>query len=387
MPRHDRVIQDLIAEANATKQAIDEAYESIEAANEAVHAAPPAPTPVTETDFFGGWGSKTAPLPVATQSESIPPPVRSEPQPLPVQHNETPTYSYNPAPVPAAPGMFDGGGYNPGHNRDISNTSGFGEVMGSGPGIGQSLSVVGENSAYGGKILASPSMGEVEVLKSRSREADEVARDAEESRRQLSASLEEIRRLADEAEEKSRQASAAPVKKKGFLRGGGGKTVKKDSVRNQLLTTDDYTFITYFVKRLIPVFFSFTLQQELQKLAMDAKEKKEKLLELQAQLKDAEALANATRQEAERLNKAAEDAQLQAASMASMQQSQPGQTSQTAKVQPQTTNGYGFPSQPSMQQPDGIDDSGFGIMGSGGTSIPTPADAPVDDPFSNPFYE
>ena len=226
------MISDLISEARATKTAIDEAYEGVETANEAAHAAPPAPAPA-ETDFFGGWGSDApppAPLPAPTENAPLrarTENVESSSQP---QHDETPSYDHTPA--PAAPGMFDGGGYDPGHNRNISNMSGFGEVMGTGPGLG-SLSAVDETSMYGsGSVPGSPSMAEVEIMKSKSKEADDVAKDAEESRRQLTAQLEEMRRLADEAENLSRAASAKPVKKKGLLRRGGVQE-KKDAVCNR----------------------------------------------------------------------------------------------------------------------------------------------------------
>lgn len=232
------MIKDLIAEANATKRAIDEAHEGIESANEAAHATPPAPAPApNDTDFFGGWGSDApppAPLPAPTQN-GPPPQIEQQRE---VQQTASDDYSDPqqtsfayvpaPAPAPAGPGMFDGGDYKPGHER---NLSGFGEVMGSGPGQGLSdLPPVGETLSYGGgtDISGSFSMAEVEVLKTRSKEADDVARDANESLRQLTAQLDEMRRLADEAESKSREAAAKPVKKKGLLKRGGAQ--KKDAV-------------------------------------------------------------------------------------------------------------------------------------------------------------
>jgi hypothetical protein len=51
---------------------------------------------------------------------------------------------------------------------------------------------------------------------------------------------------------------------------------------------------------------------------MDARDKKEAMLNAQAQVKDAESLATATKREAERLFKEAEDAQMSAAAAASM---------------------------------------------------------------------
>jgi hypothetical protein len=60
-------------------------------------------------------------------------------------------------------------------------------------------------------------------------------------------------------------------------------------------------------------------QKEIERLAMDARDKKDAMLLAQSQVKDAEALALATKREAERLNKEAEDAQMSAAAAASMQ--------------------------------------------------------------------
>ena len=56
-----RVIKDLIREASTTKQAIDEAYEGIESANEVAQATRNAPPPVSNDDFFGGWGNDAPP--------------------------------------------------------------------------------------------------------------------------------------------------------------------------------------------------------------------------------------------------------------------------------------------------------------------------------------
>lgn len=231
-----RVVKDLIREASATKQAIDEAYEGIESANEVAQAKRSAPPPVSNDDFFGGWGNDApppAPLPASNQN-SAPPQLQVSKSESTDYSDGPQNYSYMPAPAPATPGMFDGGGYEPGHERSVSNMSGFGEVMGTGPSLGMdSLASVGESMSYGGAIDMSSSMSlaEVELLKTKSKEADDLSRDAEESLRQLTAQLGEMRRLADEAETKSRDASAKPVKKKGLLKRGGAQQ-KKDAVRS-----------------------------------------------------------------------------------------------------------------------------------------------------------
>lgn len=134
-------------------------------------------------------------------------------------------------------------------------------------------------------------------------------------------------------------------------------------------------------------------------LAADARDKKDAMLLVQAQVKDAESFAVATKKEAERLNKEAEEAQMSAASAASMQDRSP----------PPATNGYpkqapsygGPPAAHSadtgaygMASSTPSSDVGFGgsplggfdanvMGGGGGLSIPTPSG--VDDPYSNPF--
>ena len=137
---------------------------------------------------------------------------------------------------------------------------------------------------------------------------------------------------------------------------------------------------------------------------MDARDKKEKMMKVQAQVKDAEALAEATKREAEKLHKEAEDAQMQAAAAASMQQHQPPPPSmQNQQPPPQKISSNGYPSKQAMpsygtgETPMPSHEGGFGgqplgggfdskVMGSGGLAIPTPAtNGGADDPYSNPF--
>lgn len=140
------------------------------------------------------------------------------------------------------------------------------------------------------------------------------------------------------------------------------------------------------------------------------------MLEVQAQVKDAEALAFLTRQEAEKLQKRAEDAQVEAATAASMQypapknpvpvpmQSTPGlggpngdRPPHIADGGPPPQNAYGNPQNPYFASPPinankGFPEYGFGqhstgfdshVMASGGgISIPTPQN---DDLYGNPF--
>lgn len=337
------VLKDLISDATITKQAIDEAHESIENANEVLARSmgvgnpstagasstfqtAPAPA-IAEEDLFGGWGSDdggavNAPLPAlgsgnfsSAAASSVdesqpsstyynnPPQVQMESS-QPTHSSPMPSYSYNPNPEPTPPAMstnmYNGGGYTGGsgmggHNRDMSGND-FGEVMGSSPSLQPPLPTIQQyDSGFGSSMGATTydsiphvtSLKEVEDLKAKSKEADDVAKDAEASRRQLVAQLEELRKLADEAESKVRAASEKPTKKKGIL-GRGGAIQKKDA-------------------------------KEIERLTMDARDKKDALLLAQSQVKDAESLAMATKREAERLNKEAEDAQMSVAAAASMQ--------------------------------------------------------------------
>jgi len=156
------------------------------------------------------------------------------------------------------------------------------------------------------------------------------------------------------------------------------------------------------------------LQKEGERLTQDAKAKKDKLMEAQSQLNDAQALASETKAEADRLRREVEEAEIKVASAASMQHHAPP-TSAPAPTLP-INNGNGFPSQPvapdaspygmgtapfpsyGMEQKPGEPFGGHeaphdtfnsNVMGSGGFSIPIPAATTTspDDPYSNPFGE
>jgi hypothetical protein len=237
------VITDLIAEANATKEAIDEAYDGIEKANEVAHAPPPA-APTMDGDLFswdepaGPVKDSSPPLPgdsgplpgdsapaqlsrdsAVNQQYSVPAltdKARSvqqnePPPPAPAaEENHQPTFVYQPpAPAPASDSY--------GHKRDPS--LGFGEVMGgSAPDLkGMASEETGgaaSHDAYGD----APSIQNVEELKKKAKEAHDVAKDAEDSRQQLVAQLNELRRVADQAEQAARDAANKSAgKKKGPL--------------------------------------------------------------------------------------------------------------------------------------------------------------------------
>ena len=288
VPFH-RVLHDLISDATVTKQAIDEAHESIENANVVLARSAPvgslsttgapstfqsAPAPaIAEEDLFGGWGNENsgavnAPLPAfgsgtfsSAAASSVdesqpstynnnPPQVQSESK-QPAMSSPMPSYSYNPNPEPTPPAMttnmYNGGGYTGGsgmggHSRDLSGND-FGEVMGSSPSHQPPLPTIHQyDSGFGSSMGAQTydsiphvtSIKEVEDLKAKSKEADDVAKEAEASRRQIVAQLDELRKLADEAESKVRAASDKPTKKKGIL-GRGGAAQKKDVVCDFLM--------------------------------------------------------------------------------------------------------------------------------------------------------
>lgn len=115
---------------------------------------------------------------------------------------------------------------------------------------------------------------------------------------------------------------------------------------------------------------NLTSQKEVERLALEAKAKKDELMKVQSQINDAQKLASDTKAEEERLRKTIEDMELQAASAASLQQKQPT---------PQN-GGYSPAIQPN-QSHDSNDYGGFGgPMGMGGTQFkatPAPAPAPV----------
>ena len=242
-----RVITDLIAEATSTKNAIDEATAGIDQSLEAMKLQAPAPAPAAnfdEGDLFG-FGAAPASLPGSGRvpdeafgsaalpgSGPVPAPLPgSGPVPEPAPEPE-PAAAPAPLPTPVqrAPSTdsADNNTYGMGHQRN-NTFGGFGDgsVMG-----GTSNPASFANAPSGGDGAYEPpksvmSNEEIDELKSRSREADNVARDAEETRRQLVAQADELRRVADEAEKKSRDhIKATSGKKKGFM--GRGK--KKEAV-------------------------------------------------------------------------------------------------------------------------------------------------------------
>lgn len=111
-------------------------------------------------------------------------------------------------------------------------------------------------------------------------------------------------------------------------------------------------------------------------------------------MNDAQALAQDTKREAERLRQEAEDAEMKAALAASMQKQAPAPAPPVSNGYPTKasvgpSHGYSQPQPPTNDGGYGSQPYGMGggfdsnVMGSGGASIPTPSGA--DDPYSNPF--
>ena len=154
------------------------------------------------------------------------------------------------------------------------------------------------------------------------------------------------------------------------------------------------------------VLLYFHKQKDGEKLAGDAKTKKEAFLQAQSQVNDASAVAQATKAEAESLRKKAEDAEMSAAAAASMESSKQehsksnGYGASTSYGLPHAGDSYGVPPssgsdsyglKPPAESPYSMgapptDEQSYNpsVMGSGGGfSIPTPSGDPYDNPFSS----
>lgn len=212
------ILTDLISEASATKEALDDAYASIENANETARARPAAAA--YEGDLFGFSSPVPAaslPAPAAVPELDEPEQFSSAPSYDEVDQNVRPRAGYQYEP-PENNGFFEA-------RVPDTTTPGYMEgegIMGGGPtplpSESTTYGVPSGGQAYGG---SGSSMERVESLKRQLKEAEDIARDAEASSKQLNAAASELRRLADEAEVKARQFASqqAEPKKKGFLRG------------------------------------------------------------------------------------------------------------------------------------------------------------------------
>jgi hypothetical protein len=222
------VVSDLIGEATATRNAINDAHEGVEAA---VEAAATTPSNGFDGDLFGFDSPAPAPAPMmiplpvsapATQQSYSYDSVEAPDDYPSQQPMGTDSYDYS-APTPAL-GMYGA----PTHQRTASAVSvGFDSeaIMG---GAYEPNKEVHAPESYGSYDNSStPTVENIAELQRKAKEAGDLARDAEESRRQVMAQVNELRRVADEAEEKARtQQTGADGKRKGFM--GRGK--KKEAV-------------------------------------------------------------------------------------------------------------------------------------------------------------
>jgi len=124
----------------------------------------------------------------------------------------------------------------PGHNKQSSISSLNFEVMGGGPAPQNQFAFHHEEEEQdlgGAEVPPAASLEEIEHLKHRAKEADDLARDSETTLRQLMAKADELRQAADNAELEARQRLAeASEKKKGGFMGGGKKKKSMVSVFN-----------------------------------------------------------------------------------------------------------------------------------------------------------
>jgi len=254
---------------------MEEAGEGIEKAIDSAKWQP-APAPAYEGDLFdfGPSAPQTKgempaqPLPPRIEqqksedsAEDVTPGYTSDTPSY--NQNQVPSYSQNQVPQPATSNDAYGATAAT-HNRTASAISAFsfegdGPMGGTpsyggppGPSYAFSSGSADVNTGtesyddYGASMAAAPTLQEVEELKAKAKEADQIARDAEESRRQLSAQVDELRRVADEAEAESRKhATGGEVKKKGFM--GRGKRKEAVSCQSWLLI---YLLICFVVRVL-----------------------------------------------------------------------------------------------------------------------------------------
>lgn len=223
----------MIADVSSTKEAIDDATRGVE---ESLQQAKLKSTPPSlpqsnsaEGDFFSFDSSPP--------SAPAPAPARESPSPYESQHFTAPQESLQPmvhqdnfVQTVASQSSYEEA-TNGHHKRDSSGWF-SGGIMGGefGGTIGNTNTSAPLSLSAGVGNVLSPQA--IEELKAKHRDAENVARDAEESRRQIVAQTDELRRLADEAEKNMREYSKETddkKKKKGMFGSGRGK--KKDEVR------------------------------------------------------------------------------------------------------------------------------------------------------------
>ena len=354
------LLESLVQEETATRDALVEANHALESAAAAgvasaaqVPQAPQAaPMPVVASapaptqDVFGFESAAPPPahdeasvvsqqFSVASQQVSV----ASQPvtqAPIPPQQQAL----VSEIPVAAAPAFAEGppiGSAPPAHhNRNMSTASAFGfgeeqQIMGGAipqqtqntydfqtqppPPQPQSPQPVpsGPSAAQ-----TSHDMGDLAEMRRKAKDAMDIANEAEANSRQMTEKVSELRVQAEKADREAqlRASQGLSAKKKKGMFGGGKK--KKDA-------------------------------KETERINLEAKMKRDELLQAQGQANEAQALAMETRREAERLRKELEDAEVAAASSASLQQAtpasphQPMSPPQSFSFDQTNGNGAGYP--------------------------------------------
>jgi hypothetical protein len=231
------MITDLISETQATKDAINTALDGVHEAEQMneVTLAQASMSPLSyEADLFS-WGSPVPPV----QSEPEPA-HNSVPEPAPMAVLEVTTASTDEDDVADgiahddAPAAFDPALASYGQGLIVNASYDEDGVMGGSsqksppPFSGDSPAMA--RKMFGGDdaapVLSSPTAADVDSLKESARFAEQTAAEAEEKRRGLAQQADELRKIADQAEEEVRAQEATLSKKKG---GFGRK--RKEAVR------------------------------------------------------------------------------------------------------------------------------------------------------------
>jgi hypothetical protein len=234
------VLTDLIAEATATKDALDAAHRDIVTSREA-GAAAPAPAPYYEADLFGYDAPAPAPAPATHEVEPV---LAAKPPAPATMHNydapaparvasgestesaESVTYQQQHTQQHVPSGMF--GSMNIGQASSFEQDGLMGGVSsmdgssfaGGYDSIGAGPSTLSAGAFSHNPPKAALTAADVEAMKEAAINAEKKATEADETFRTLAAEADKLRSAADEAEAQARsQQEAASHKKRGIGRG------------------------------------------------------------------------------------------------------------------------------------------------------------------------
>lgn len=239
------MITDLISETQATKNAINSALNGVHEAEHMVEdsqAQANMPPPSYEADLFS-WDSPPKAPPVQSEPEPAP---KAVPAPAPMAVPEVKTASTDEDDVAhgyahGAPAAFHPAPVSYGQVLTVNSSYEEDGVMGGAgqnsppPFSGDSPPAMMAHKTFGGDaaLVSSPTAADVERLKESARQAEQAATEAEENRRALTQQADDLRKIADQAEQEVRDHEEALSKKKG---GFGRK--RKESVRGSFLVYD-----------------------------------------------------------------------------------------------------------------------------------------------------